>query len=166
MQTRPAEVQRRRSTFSLRKILPAMALVTRVSEAEAGATRLRFRWFRAKSREKKARARNPTPAKKSGQVTTARMAPLRPECGADVVEIADGFHGGGGEDFAGGGAERRPRQSWLRRPRGRCGAVWLSAGIIEECHLALAIFGAASGRSFRGRVRCGMGPGLRILRRW
>jgi hypothetical protein len=32
-----AAVQRRRSTFSLRKILAAMALVTRVSEVEAGA---------------------------------------------------------------------------------------------------------------------------------
>src|ERR1035438_6608254 len=79
MQTSTAAVQRRRSTFSLRKILPAMALVTRVSEAEAGATRLRLRWFKARSREKKARARKPTPKKKSGQVRTARMAPLRPE---------------------------------------------------------------------------------------
>src|ERR1700679_1907523 len=79
MQTRNAEIQRRRSTFSLRKILPAMALVTRVRDAEAGATRLRLRWFRAKSRAKKARARKLTPAKKSGQVRTARMAPLRPE---------------------------------------------------------------------------------------
>src|ERR1035441_5866093 len=79
MQTRTAAVQRRRSTFSLRKNLPAMALVTRVSEADAGATRLRLRWFKASSSEKKARARQLTPAKKSGQVRTARMAPLRPE---------------------------------------------------------------------------------------
>src|SRR5271157_2254094 len=79
MQTNTAAVQRRRSTFSLRKILPAIALVTSVSEAEAGATRLRLRWFRANSKEKKARARNPTPKKKSGQVRTARMAPFMPE---------------------------------------------------------------------------------------
>src|ERR1700722_1947488 len=79
MQTRMAAVQRRRSTFSFRKIFAAMALVTSVSEAEAGATRLRFRWLRAKSSEKKASAKKPTPQKKSGQVTTARIAPLRPE---------------------------------------------------------------------------------------
>src|ERR1039458_7559403 len=79
MQTRMAAVQRRRSTFSFRKILPAMALVTRVSDAEAGATRLRLRWFKAKSNEKKARARKLTPAKKSGQVRMARMAPFMPE---------------------------------------------------------------------------------------
>ena len=41
--TSTAAVQRRRSTFSFRKIFPAMALVTNVSEAEAGATRERFR---------------------------------------------------------------------------------------------------------------------------
>src|ERR1035438_2377689 len=79
MQTSPAAVHRRRSTFSLRKILPATALVTRVSEADAGATRLKLRWFNAKSNEKKASAKKLTPAKKSGQVRTARMAPLRPE---------------------------------------------------------------------------------------
>ena len=41
--TSAAAAHRRRSTFSLRKILPAMAFVTRVSEAAAGPTRLRFR---------------------------------------------------------------------------------------------------------------------------
>src|ERR1017187_12717 len=79
MQTRTAAVQRRRSTFSFRNILPAIALVTNVSEADAGATRLRLRWFSASRREKKASARKLTPAKKSGQVMTARIAPLRPE---------------------------------------------------------------------------------------
>src|ERR1035441_10287791 len=79
MQTRTAAVQRRRSTFSFRNILPAIALVTNVSEADAGATRLRLRWFSASRREKKASARKLTPAKKSGQVMTARIAPLRAE---------------------------------------------------------------------------------------
>src|ERR1035441_2962396 len=79
MQTRMAAVQRRRSTFSLRKTLPEIALVTGVSEADAGATRLRLRWFKAKSSEKKANARKHTPAKNSGQVRTARMAPFMQE---------------------------------------------------------------------------------------
>src|SRR5271165_5462400 len=79
MQTKAAAVQRRRSTFSFKKNLPAIALVTKVSDADAGATRLRLRWLSAKSKAKKARARKLTPAKKSGLVRTARMAPLRPE---------------------------------------------------------------------------------------
>src|ERR1035441_3423807 len=78
MQTSTAAVHLLRSTFSLSKIFPATALVTSVSEAEAGATRLRFRWFKANNSEKKARARKLTPAKKSGQVSTARIAPLMP----------------------------------------------------------------------------------------
>ena len=79
MQMRAAADQRRRSTFSLRKNLAAMELVMTVSEAAAGPTSERLRWLRAKSSEKKARARKKTPAKKSGQVRTARMAPERPE---------------------------------------------------------------------------------------
>src|SRR5271165_6269471 len=79
MQTKAAAVQRRRSTFSFKKNLPAIALVTKVSDADAGATRLRLRWLSAKRSEKKARARKLTPAKKSGLVRTARMAPFRPE---------------------------------------------------------------------------------------
>src|ERR1700733_12917683 len=38
--TRSAAIQRRRSTFSCRKIFAAKALPTKVSEAEAGATTL------------------------------------------------------------------------------------------------------------------------------
>jgi len=40
MQTQTAAAQRRRSTFSCRKSFAAMALVTSVSDADAGATRL------------------------------------------------------------------------------------------------------------------------------
>src|ERR1035438_912282 len=68
--------------LNLSLVAPASAsltLVTNVSEADAGATRLRLRWFSASRREKKASARKLTPAKKSGQVMTARIAPLRPE---------------------------------------------------------------------------------------
>src|ERR1035437_4952887 len=79
MQTRTAAVQRRRSTFSFRNILPAIALVTNVSEADAGATRLRLRWFSASRREKKASARKLTPAKKSGEVMPPGIGRLRPE---------------------------------------------------------------------------------------
>ena len=54
MQTSTAAAQRRRSTFSLRKIFPAMALVTSVSEADAGATRLRLQVIqREEQREKR-----------------------------------------------------------------------------------------------------------------
>jgi len=79
MQMRAAAVQRRWSTFSLRKSLAAIELVMTVRDAAAGPTSERLRWLRAKSSEKKERARKKTPAKKSGQVRTARMAPGRPD---------------------------------------------------------------------------------------
>ena len=60
MQTSTAAVQRRAvDVFLQEESVRQLALVTSVSDAEAGATRLKFRWFSAKRSEKKAeRAEN------------------------------------------------------------------------------------------------------------
>src|SRR5579884_1485507 len=74
-----AAIQRRLSTSSLRKIFAAMVLVTTVSDAEAGATRLKSAWLSANNREKKLTAIAVTPQKKRALVITALMAPMSPE---------------------------------------------------------------------------------------
>src|SRR5205807_6963874 len=80
MQTSRADIHRRRSTFSFRKILASAALTMKVREAEAGATRLASPQERAVSRLKKPTAMHPRPIRKcrSRKIlpTTARM-PLR-----------------------------------------------------------------------------------------
>src|SRR5580698_1600840 len=156
MQTRKADIQRRRSTFSFRKILPAIALVTRVREADAGATRLRFRWFRAKSRAKKARARKLTPAKKSGQVRTARMAPFRPEW-ARISSRSP-------MDFMAAAVRTSPAVELRTTAAIMAVAVSgvMAAEIIVERPPWARLLQEAAG--FPGLARCAMGPGLRSLR--
>jgi hypothetical protein len=141
----------------LEEDLPAMALVTSVSEAEAGATRLRFRWLSAKSSEKKASARKPTPAKKSGQVRTARMAPFMPEWArissrspmdfmAAAVSTSPAVEQNNGRDHGGGGPEARMRgRGRMNRHRGLLGSF-------RKARAAQSVDGVHSPRSPRPMV--------------
>ena len=97
-------VQRRRSTFSLRKILPAMALVTSVSEAEAGATRLRQVVQSEEQREEGQRKKNYSGKEERAGEDGADGAG-KTGVGANPVQVADRLHGRGGQHFAGGGGE-------------------------------------------------------------
>src|SRR5947209_11637143 len=63
--TRAAEIQRRRSTFSCRMNLDNIAEQIKVSEAEAGATRLASPHESAVSRQKKLKMRQASPRRKS-----------------------------------------------------------------------------------------------------
>src|SRR5580704_98790 len=74
-QTKSAAIQRRLSTFSLRKNFAAAAVVMKVSEAVAGAMRLRSAPERAKRREKKLRAMQVIPRRNMQLERTALMAP-------------------------------------------------------------------------------------------
>src|ERR1051326_7582411 len=78
MQTRAAEIQRRRSTFSCRKNLAKIAEVMKVREAEAGATRLASPQESAVSRQKKLKIRQASPKRKSFSRVTRAMTASRP----------------------------------------------------------------------------------------
>src|SRR5579859_1871158 len=78
MQTRAAEIQRRRSTFSCRKNLARMAEQMKVSEAEAGATRLASPQESAVSRQKKLKMRQARAQRKSFSRTTRLMTASSP----------------------------------------------------------------------------------------
>src|ERR1051325_11438422 len=78
IQTRAAEIQRRRATFSCRKNLARMAEVMKVSEAEAGATRLASPQERAVSRQKKLKMRQASPRRKSFSRVTRVITASRP----------------------------------------------------------------------------------------
>ena len=104
MQTSTAAVQRRRSTFSLRKSLAAMALVTSVSEAEAGATRLRKMVQREEQREESQRQKS-QPGKKQRAGEDGANGALQAGARANLIQVADRLHRRGGQHFAGGGSE-------------------------------------------------------------
>src|ERR1051326_2778431 len=78
IQTRAAEIQRRRSTFSCRKNFARMADVIKVREAEAGATRLASPQESAVSRQKKLKIRQAGARRKSFSRTTRLMTASRP----------------------------------------------------------------------------------------
>ena len=101
-QTKRAAVQRRRSTFSWRKNFAARALVTKVRDVAAGPMRLRSRWLKANSKEKKLRARQMTPRPNRSVGDDGCGGAEESAALADHVEVADLAHGGGGENVAGG----------------------------------------------------------------
>ena len=79
MQTKMAAIQRRRSTFSLRKNLAAAALPMKVNEALAGAASETSTLLRVKRRVKKLSAMERTPTRNMLLPVTALMAPRMPE---------------------------------------------------------------------------------------
>src|SRR5581483_3754405 len=76
--TNAAAIHRRPSTRSCRKMRAATALVTNVSDAEAGTTSDTSPHDSASNRLKYPMARNPTPIQKRALLTTARAAPSTP----------------------------------------------------------------------------------------
>src|ERR1700727_3670283 len=74
-QTKSAAIQRRLSTFSLRKNFAAAAVVMKVREAVAGAMRLRSAPESAKRSEKKLNAMQVMPARNMPLESTALIAP-------------------------------------------------------------------------------------------
>src|SRR5215472_6666571 len=78
MQTKPAEIQRRRSTFSCRTNFASIAEQIKVSDAEAGATRLASPQERAVNRQKKLKIRLMSPKRKSFSLTTRPITASKP----------------------------------------------------------------------------------------
>src|SRR5262245_51534666 len=76
--TRAAEIQRRRSTFSWRTNFASTAELIKVSEAEAGATRLASPHERAVSKQKKLKIRLTRPKRKSFSLITRRITASKP----------------------------------------------------------------------------------------
>jgi hypothetical protein len=83
--------------------LAAMALVTSVSEAEAGATRLRFEVIQGEEQGEEGHCQEEDSGKEERAGDDGANGALHAGAGANVVEVADGLHGGCGEDFACGG---------------------------------------------------------------
>ena len=86
--------------------------MTKVRDVAAGPMRLRSRWLKAKSSEKKLSARQTTPSAEAAVGDDGCGCAEDSAALADDVEVADLAHGGGGEDVAGGRGDDDGWRSW------------------------------------------------------